>query len=135
VNRLHTPEAEPVEYLLLAGDMVEGVGVYPDQDEELEIVDIYEQYEAFAEHLKEVPADTEIVMIPGNHDAVRLAEPQPGFNDEIRSIMDVHDARIVSNPATYAATADRPSTRSDVESATANNAGMIGALGCTGTNV
>ena len=97
---LHTPEADPVEYLLLAGDMVEGVGVYPNQDEELEIVDIYEQYEAFAEHLKEVPADTEIVMIPGNHDAVRLAEPQPGFNDEIREIMDVHDARIVSNPAT-----------------------------------
>ncbi len=97
---LHTPEAEPVEYLLLAGDMVDGVGVYPDQDEELEIVDIYEQYEAFAEYLKEVPADTEIVMIPGNHDAVRLAEPQPGFNDEIRSIMDVHDAQIVSNPAT-----------------------------------
>ena len=97
---LHTPEADPVEYLLLAGDMVEGVGVYPDQDEELEIVDIYEQYEAFAEHLKEVPADTDVVMIPGNHDAVRLAEPQPGFGDEIRSIMDVHDARIVSNPAT-----------------------------------
>jgi len=97
---LHTPEADPVEYLLLAGDMVEGVGVYPNQDEELDIVDIYEQYEVFAEHLKEVPADTEIVMIPGNHDAVRLAEPQPGFNDEIREIMDVHDARIVSNPAT-----------------------------------
>ncbi|MFC6770370.1 DNA-directed DNA polymerase II small subunit [Halorubrum pallidum] len=97
---LHTPEAEPVEYILLAGDMVEGVGVYPNQDEELEIVDIYEQYEVFAEHLKEVPGDTEIVMIPGNHDAVRLAEPQPGFNDEIRKIMDVHDAQIVSNPAT-----------------------------------
>jgi len=97
---LHSPEADPVEYLLLAGDMVEGVGVYPNQDEELDIVDIYDQYEAFSEHLKEVPADTEIVMIPGNHDAVRLAEPQPGFNDEIRDIMDVHDAQIVSNPAT-----------------------------------
>ena len=97
---LHTPEAEPVEYLLLAGDMVEGVGVYPNQDEELDIVDIYDQYEAFAEHLKAVPGDTEIVMIPGNHDAVRLAEPQPGFNDELRSIMDVHDPQIVSNPAT-----------------------------------
>ena len=97
---LHTPEAEPVEYLLLAGDMVEGVGVYPNQDEELDIVDIYDQYEAFSEYLKEVPSDTEIVMIPGNHDAVRLAEPQPGFNDELREIMDVHDAQIVSNPAT-----------------------------------
>ncbi len=97
---LHTEEAESVEYLLLAGDMVEGVGVYPDQDEELSIVDIYDQYEAFSEHLKEVPGDMEIVMIPGNHDAVRLAEPQPAFDEELRDIMSAHDARIVSNPST-----------------------------------
>ena len=97
---LHTEEAERVEYLLVAGDMVEGVGVYPNQDEELDIVDIYDQYEQFSEHLKEVPGDIEIVMIPGNHDAVRLAEPQPGFDEELRDIMDVHDARITSNPST-----------------------------------
>ena len=97
---LHTEEAAPVEYLLIAGDMVEGVGVYPDQDEELDIVDIYEQYERFSERLKEVPADLEIVMIPGNHDAVRLAEPQPGFDEELREIMSAHDARITGNPST-----------------------------------
>ncbi|MFT4884190.1 MAG: DNA polymerase II small subunit [Natronomonas sp.] len=96
---LHTPEAERIEYLLIAGDMVEGVGVYPDQDEELDIVDIFDQYEAFSEYLKEVPGDMEIVMIPGNHDAVRLAEPQPGFDEELRDIMTAHDARIVSNPS------------------------------------
>lgn len=96
---LHTDEAESVEYLLLAGDMVEGVGVYPNQDDELSIVDIYEQYEAFSEHLKEVPGDIEIVMIPGNHDAVRLAEPQPAFDDELREIMSAHDARITGNPS------------------------------------
>jgi DNA polymerase II small subunit len=97
---LHTEDAAGVEYLLLAGDMVEGVGVYPNQDEELSIVDIYEQYEAFSEHLKEVPGDMEVVMIPGNHDAVRLAEPQPGFDEELRGIMSAHDARVVSNPST-----------------------------------
>jgi len=97
---LHTEEAETVEYLLIAGDMVEGVGVYPDQDEELDIVDIFDQYEAFSEHLKAVPGDMEIVMIPGNHDAVRLAEPQPGFDEELRSIMSAHDARISGNPST-----------------------------------
>jgi DNA polymerase II small subunit len=97
---LHTDEAADVEYLLLAGDMVEGVGVYPGQDEELTIVDIYEQYEQFSEHLKSVPGDIEIVMIPGNHDAVRLAEPQPAFDEELRSIMSAHDARITSNPST-----------------------------------
>jgi len=96
---LHTEAAERVEYLLIAGDMVEGVGVYPDQDEELDIIDIYEQYEAFSEYLKEVPGDMEILMIPGNHDAVRLAEPQPGFDEELRDIMSVHDARIHGNPA------------------------------------
>jgi len=97
---LHTEEAEAVEYLLIAGDMVEGVGVYPDQDEELDIVDIFDQYEAFSEHLKAVPGDMEIVMIPGNHDAVRLAEPQPGFDEELRNIMSAHDARITGNPST-----------------------------------
>ncbi|PSQ53801.1 DNA polymerase II [Halobacteriales archaeon SW_8_65_20] len=96
---LHTEEAQHVEYLLVAGDMVEGVGIYPNQDEELSIVDIYDQYEQFAEYLKEVPADMEILMIPGNHDAVRLAEPQPGFDEELREIMAVHDARIHGNPA------------------------------------
>ncbi|MCU4926055.1 DNA-directed DNA polymerase II small subunit [Halobacteria archaeon AArc-dxtr1] len=97
---LHTPAAQHVEYLLIAGDMVEGVGVYPNQDEELDVVDIYDQYAAFSEHLKSVPGDMEIVMIPGNHDAVRLAEPQPGFSEELREIMSAHDARIVSNPST-----------------------------------
>ncbi|MFT4946517.1 MAG: DNA polymerase II small subunit [Natronomonas sp.] len=96
---LHTAEAENVEYLLIAGDMVEGVGVYPGQDEELEIVDIYEQYEAFSEHLKDVPGDMEIVMIPGNHDAVRLAEPQPAFDEKLRKIMSAHDATISANPS------------------------------------
>jgi DNA polymerase II small subunit len=97
---LHTEDAAEVEYLLIAGDMVEGIGVYPNQDEELDVVDIYDQYELFAEHLKSVPGDMEIVMIPGNHDAVRLAEPQPAFDEELRDIMSAHDARITSNPST-----------------------------------
>nr|WP_264475071.1 DNA-directed DNA polymerase II small subunit [Salinirubrum litoreum] len=97
---LHTEEAEHVEYLLVAGDMVEGVGVYPNQDEELDIVDIYDQYRRFAEYLKEVPGDMEIVMIPGNHDAVRLAEPQPAFDETLREIMSVHDAQVTGNPST-----------------------------------
>jgi DNA polymerase II small subunit len=96
---LHTEAAEHVEYLLVAGDMVEGVGVYPDQDEELDIVDIYDQYESFSERLKSVPGDLDVVMIPGNHDAVRLAEPQPGFDEELRDIMSAHDAEITGNPS------------------------------------
>lgn len=97
---LHTPEADPIEYLFIAGDMVEGVGVYPNQDADLAIVDVYEQYERFAEVMKDVPGDIEIIMIPGNHDAVRLAEPQPGFSEQLVEVMDAHDAHIASNPST-----------------------------------
>ena len=97
---LHSEAAADVEYLLIAGDMVEGVGVYPGQDDELAVVDIYDQYERFSEHLKSVPGEMEIVMIPGNHDAVRLAEPQPAFEDELRKIMRAHDATISANPST-----------------------------------
>ena len=97
---LHTDEAAAVEALLIAGDMIEGVGVYPGQDAELAIVDVYDQYRRFAELLKQVPGDLEIAMIPGNHDAVRLAEPQPAFTDELRSIMTAHDATITANPST-----------------------------------
>ena len=97
---LHTDDAADVEYLLIAGDMVEGIGVYPNQDKELDIIDIYDQYEQFSEHLKDVPGDMEIVMVPGNHDAVRLAEPQPAFDEELRSIMSAHDATISANPST-----------------------------------
>lgn len=97
---LHTEEAAAIEYLLIAGDMVEGVGVYPGQDADLAIIDVYEQYEQFSEELKAVPGDLEVIMIPGNHDAVRLAEPQPAFEDEIGDVLAAHDATIVSNPST-----------------------------------
>ncbi len=97
---LHTEEAASIEYLLVGGDLAEGIGVYPGQSATLEIVDIYEQYEAVAQCLEAVPADLEVVLIPGNHDAVRLAEPQPGFYEGVRDIIGGHGATIVSNPTT-----------------------------------
>lgn len=81
-----TPEqreqAAKTKYLIVAGDMVDGVGIYPKQDEELKIPDIYGQYEKFAELLEQVPQDKKIIMIPGNHDAGRLSEPQLPLNPE-----------------------------------------------------
>ena len=97
---LKTPEAEPIEYILIAGDLVEGVGVYPGQDTDLEIINIYEQYEAFNECLKDISGDISMIMIPGNHDAVRLAEPQPGFDLEIKNILSSPNIHLTSNPST-----------------------------------
>lgn len=65
------------KYVLFAGDIVDGVGVYPNQENELNILGIKEQYDEFLRYIDMFPDDVEIVVIPGNHDQVRAAEPQP----------------------------------------------------------
>jgi len=69
-----------LDYLILPGDVVDGIGIFPGQEEELNITDIYEQYAKLGEYIKEIPDHIKIVIQPGNHDAVRLAEPQPALD-------------------------------------------------------
>ncbi|MCX6769743.1 MAG: DNA-directed DNA polymerase II small subunit [Candidatus Micrarchaeota archaeon] len=69
--------AGKVKYLMIAGDAVDGIGVYPSQEKELAVKDIYKQYEMLAEALEKVPDYITVIICPGNHDAVRKAEPQP----------------------------------------------------------
>ncbi|HUL39107.1 MAG TPA: metallophosphoesterase, partial [Methanomassiliicoccales archaeon] len=90
-------KAEGLGYVLVPGDCVDGIGIYPDQEEELEIEDIFEQYHLLAELLKELPDHIQIIVQPGNHDAVRLAEPQPAFGDEISRLFD-SSVLLVGNP-------------------------------------
>ena len=73
-----------VEYVLVGGDLVEGVGIYPGQEDELTTVDIHEQYRECAERFAQLPDDVEIITITGNHDSVRLAEPQPALDERFR---------------------------------------------------
>ena len=71
--------ANRVKYVLIGGDLVDGIGVYPRQDIDLKIPDIYEQYRLAAKFVMEIPEHMEVVLIPGNHDAVRQALPQPSI--------------------------------------------------------
>ncbi|MEK6835489.1 MAG: metallophosphoesterase [Nanoarchaeota archaeon] len=76
-NKEQREIAKRVKYLFIPGDLVDGVGVYPDQEYDLAILDIYKQYEKLAEYLARIRKDIKIILSVGNHDAVRLAEPQP----------------------------------------------------------
>ncbi len=89
---------ETLEAIIVPGDVVDGIGVFPGQQEELLIDDIYRQYEALAELLKDVPDHIEVIMTPGNHDAVRLAEPQPALPGDIRGMF-AGKVEFVGNPA------------------------------------
>ncbi|MBI5553398.1 MAG: metallophosphoesterase [Candidatus Diapherotrites archaeon] len=70
-------QVSKIKYLFVAGDNIDGIGVYPGQFEELEIKDLYEQYGLFEELMLEVPEYIEVFICPGQHDAVRRADPQP----------------------------------------------------------
>ena len=90
--------ASEVRYLIVAGDIVDGIGVYPGQEENLEIPEIYEQYKAVAEYFHRIPKNIHVVIAPGNHDAVRRAEPQTTFEPKIQEMFPAN-VTFVGNPA------------------------------------
>ncbi|MBF4474991.1 DNA-directed DNA polymerase II small subunit [Methanobacterium formicicum] len=91
--------ANNVKYVVVAGDIVDGIGVYPHQDKELTIKDIHEQYEEAARYFGDIP-NVKIVVAPGNHDASRLAEPQPAIpEDYAKGLYELKNLEFVSNPA------------------------------------
>ncbi len=92
--------AEIIKYLIIAGDLVDGIGVYPHQEEELEILDIFKQYEVLANYLADLPDYIKVITIPGNHDMVRNAEPQPSLPNEIRKLFDPN-VEFLSNPSMF----------------------------------
>ncbi|MFA4946209.1 MAG: DNA-directed DNA polymerase II small subunit [Candidatus Micrarchaeia archaeon] len=91
-----------IKYLLVAGDVTDGIGVYPSQEDDLVTKDIYEQYEVFANLMSAVPDWIEVVIGPGNHDAVRGAEPQPRLSEEFTyGLEKKKNFHFVGNPATF----------------------------------
>ena len=71
--------ASHVKYVVIAGDLVDGIGVYPGQIKELVTKDIYEQYRSVSKFIEQIPDYIELIIIPGNHDAARKALPQPAI--------------------------------------------------------
>ncbi|KZX14616.1 DNA polymerase II small subunit [Methanobrevibacter cuticularis] len=92
--------AKDVKYLIVAGDIVDGIGIYPNQDKELAIKDITEQYDEAARLLGNIRGDVKIIITPGNHDASRVAEPQPAVPEKYaKSLYELNNVEFVSNPA------------------------------------
>lgn len=69
--------ANNTKYLFIAGDLVDGISVYPNQRYHLEVTSLYDQYALIAEKLRKLPKHVKVFCIPGNHDAARQALPKP----------------------------------------------------------
>jgi DNA polymerase II small subunit len=93
--------AGTIEHVVIAGDLVDGIGIYPRQEKDLAIADVVEQYAELGRRLAELPARLTIVAVPGNHDAVCPAEPQPALSANLTAGLP-SNVHILANPSTFA---------------------------------
>lgn len=96
----HREIAKKLGYLIIAGDLIDGVGIYPNQESELQIKDVIEQYNMLASYLSKIPKHIKIILSPGNHDAIRISEPQPPpYKDFAAALYSLPNIYILSNPS------------------------------------
>lgn len=89
-----------IKYLFIVGDTIDGVGIYPGQEKFLNIKDVTNQYEKLAEYLKKIPSYITIILCPGQHDGVRVAEPQPPIGEDFgQALQEISNLHLVSNPS------------------------------------
>ena len=94
------PVARKVRFVLIGGDVVDGVGIYRDQDKELVCQTIEEQLERTRVLLEKIPDHVQIVIMPGNHDPGRRALPQPAIPKKYcPALWEMKNVTMVGNPA------------------------------------
>ncbi len=92
--------AGSVDTVVVAGDLVDGIGIYPNHERDVAIPDVVEQYVALGRRLNELPSRLTIIVIPGNHDAVSPAEPQPALPASLARRLGPN-VRALANPSTF----------------------------------
>jgi len=89
-----------IRYMFVVGDSIDGVGIYPGQEKDLEIKDIKKQYEKLAYFYRKIPKHIKIIQCAGQHDAVRVAEPQPPPDEDFaKPLLEIENLYLVSNPS------------------------------------
>ena len=94
------PVARKIRFILIGGDVVDGVGIYPNQDKELVCQTIEKQLEKLENLIDKIPNHVKIFIMPGNHDPGRRALPQPAIPKKYNSnLWDRENVIMVGNPA------------------------------------
>ena len=94
------PTAKKIRFILIGGDMVDGVGIYPNQNKELVCQTIEEQLKKVESLIDQIPKNIKIIIMPGNHDPGRRALPQPAIPKKYNSgLWDRENVVVVGNPA------------------------------------
>ncbi len=102
--------AEKIKYILVPGDIIEGIGIYPDQGKDARILSTELQYHEAARWLSQISKDKCLIITPGNHDTDRLSEPQPKLPyDKAYALYNMENVIMTSNPSIVKLFANDPS--------------------------
>ncbi len=88
-----------VKYIIINGDLVDGIGVYPNQQEDLIISDIYKQFNKASEFISGLPDYIKIFYSSGNHEPVRNAIPRPAVPKKYAESLINIGVKCIGNPA------------------------------------
>jgi DNA polymerase II small subunit len=90
-----------IKFLCVGGDLIDGIGIFPNQDKELLEMDAAKQMSHAAELLAKVPKHIKVLVIPGNHDLGRRALPQPAIprKDLSEQLYGLENCTMLGNPA------------------------------------
>ncbi|MCR4327329.1 MAG: metallophosphoesterase [Nanoarchaeota archaeon] len=99
-NSYNSEEALKIKYLFIVGDLITGIGNYPNQEKDLKISDLEEQFEGVSKILSKIRKDVTIIISPGNHDCVRIMEPQPLLDEKYAwPLYNLENVLLLGNPA------------------------------------
>jgi DNA polymerase II small subunit len=91
---------ERIRYVIIADDIVDGIGVYPGQEFQLSERNLRRQYIVAREFLEQIPKHMKLLVVPGNHDPVRQALPQPAVAADVAGpLYDLENAVHLGGPA------------------------------------
>ena len=99
LNTIDYINKSEVDAVLIAGDIVDGIGIYPEQEKDLAINSFHKQYEKLSEYLDQI--EPHMYITPGNHDAVPLKEPQQPLTKQYApNLCKNKNITLLSNPST-----------------------------------
>lgn len=75
--------AKEIKTIIIVGDLVDGIGRFSNQKNQISSHSFQAQYEGLAKILMEIPSHIQIFVIPGEHDATQAALPQPAIDRQI----------------------------------------------------
>ncbi|KKK42353.1 hypothetical protein LCGC14_0604410 [marine sediment metagenome] len=98
-NKNQRERAGRIKYIIINGDLVDGIGIYPSQKNDLKIIDIYNQFNMASKLLSEIPDYIKIFYSSGNHDPVRVAIPRPAVPKKYSSGLIDIGVTCIGNPS------------------------------------